>query len=498
MSDTSQTTVPLTLMAVAAVLMIFVAIACVIVSNGNGSGPKVLVDKLPRLEATARPEWDESPLTEPLERPEEPSVVEMHLDVSYPMAGFLTPPSRRDDLSTFHIVTQNVAQHMARVYGRASGVTVRWRGVGHDLRDLPRSPRIRPNLFDGRSTRLDLSIESVLADFLSGRAEAAALVTDLMATGEGTGVTGPLTVANTLGEWLRSEDVRSGVFHIGLLGVKAEYRGVTHPTECPPGPPLGCWYDERLPGFRRLDSVAWIPFYVLVLGRGADAVVSVLESLQRGIVELDRNVEAQWELLTRRSLSFNTALSCAARQPQYALFVDERQQHSCVRDDPVTLFCDFENGFQPNTGRGIWDRMPTGNSGDGQTPTAQDAGGNGSNPATVQPPETLDLRVDETRLGVYLDCAARRRARLPDVDLALRLDVTGTVDDPTADWSVRLWAQQSTGNTTVNNAADWSDWSTELAALGKTTHLDGFVRTVRIEPDRYRVELPAILRFPGS
>ena len=271
----------------AAVLMTFVPVAC------RGTDPPPPVDELPRMEATASPEWDEPPLAGLLERPEEPSVVEMHLDISYPMAGFLPPPSRQDDLSTFHVVTQNVAQHMARVYGRAGGVAVRWRGIGHDLRDLARSPRIRPSLFDGRSTRLDLSIERVLADFLSGRAEAAALVTDLMATGEGTGVTGPLTVANTLGEWLRSADVRTGAFHVGLLGVKADYRGVTHPTECPPGPPLGCWYDERLPGFRRLDSVARTPFYVLVLGRGAEAVASVLESLQRGVVELDRNIEAQ-------------------------------------------------------------------------------------------------------------------------------------------------------------------------------------------------------------
>ena len=75
--------------------------------------------------------------------------------------------------------------------------------------------------------------------------------------------------------------------------------------------------------------------------------------------------------------------------------------------------------------------------------------------------------------------------------MTLRLSVTGAVDDSTADWSVNLWAQQSNGDTTVDNATDWSDWSTELAALEKTMHLDGFVQAVRIQPDRYRVELPA-------
>ena len=500
MISTSRTTVLLTFMASAAVLLTLVTIAC----NAPGSGG--LVKGLRPPEATARPEW-EPPLPEPLEPPEEPSVVEMHLDVSFPMAGFLPLPSRPDDLSTFQEVTLNVANHMAGIYGSAGGVAVQWRGIGHDLVDLPRSPRIQPSLFDGRSTRLDLSIDRMLAAFRSGQAEAAALVTDLMATAEVTGVIGPVTVANALGDWLRSEGVRSGVFHVGLLGVKAEYRGVTHPTECPPGPPLGCWYDERLPGFRRLDSVARTPFYVLVVGRGADAVTSVLESLQRGIVELDRDVEAQWELLTRRSLSFDTAASCKAPPPQYALFVDERGQHRCVRDDRVTLFCDFEKGFRPDAGRGVWDRTPTDGSGDGETPAAQGfwnrlrgifgAGESRSTPAPGSPPEQLDVRVNGTRLEFDLDCESLRSARPPNADLALRLDVTGTVDDPTADWSVRLWAQRSSGGATDDNEADWSEWSTERAEFGKTTQLDAFVRAVRVEPDRYRVELPAILRFPG-
>lgn len=428
-----------------------------------------LVEALPRVESAATPEWDEPPSTDSLEPPEDPSVVEVHLDISYPMAGFLPPTSLRNELSTFHLVAQNVAQHMAGVYGKAGGVTVRWRGIGHKLVTLPRPLHIGSGLFDGRSTRLDLSIESVLADFRSGRAEAAALVTDLMATGEGTGVTGPLTVANALGEWLRSEDVRSGVFHVGMLGVQAEYWGVTHPTECRPGPPLGCWYDERLPGFRRLDSVVRLPFYVLVLGRGADAVTSVLESLQRGVVELDRDVEAQWELLTRRSLGFDTTLSCTAggpgtgeeRQPQYTLSVDQRQQHCCVRDEWVTLFCDFTNGFRPKDGRGIWEQTPAGDSDNDQASVTKDAG------------------------------------RDSDAGLELRLGVTGTVHDPRADWRVRIWAQRSTGNTTMDNTVDWSDWSTEVAALGKTMQLKRFVHAVQIEPDRYRVELPAILRFPG-
>ena len=90
------------------------------------------------------------------------------------MAGFLPLAQGEDGLSTLHVIAQNVFQHMARVYG-ATDVDVRWRGVGDDLLDLPPSPLIQRDLFNGRSTRIDLSIENILSDFQSGRAEAAAL-----------------------------------------------------------------------------------------------------------------------------------------------------------------------------------------------------------------------------------------------------------------------------------------------------------------------------------
>ena len=422
-----------------------------------------IVGTLPILEGIAKPEWDDSPSTGALEPPEEPSVVEVHLDISFPMAGFLPPPSSQDGLPTFHIVTQNVAQHMAAVYGRAGGVTVRWRGVGHELVDLPPTLRIRPAVFSGRSTRLDLSIDSVLSSFRSGRAEAAAIVTDLMGTAEGTGVTGPLTVANALGEWLRSEEVRAGDLHVGLLGVKAEYWGVTHPTECPPGPSLGCWYDERLPGFRRLNSVERLPFYVLVLGRGADAVTRVLESLLRGVIELDREVEAQWELLTRTSLGFKTVLSCnvgasgSNDEAQFALSVDHTGMYCCQRDDPVTLSCSFGSGFRPEIGHAEWYES------------------------------SADRTEDEQTSG--------KTSAVAEAGLRLK-DVTGTVEDSTASWNIGLWAQSAATGTLTDNRAAWNGWSTESGVIGRTMQLEGFVRAMRIEADRFRLEeLPPLLKF---
>ena len=176
-------------------------------------------ERLP-LTATAAPAWNQ-PEAQAASPAGDPQLVEIHLDISTPMAGYL-PPDGDADLSAFQFVAQNAAQHMARVFGGADA-PVRWVGVGHELRDLGARPPIERGLFDGRATELDRSMERMLADFRSGRAEAAALVSDLMATGD---VTGPLTLFGVLGEWLESADVRSGAFHVGLFGMKADYWGV--------------------------------------------------------------------------------------------------------------------------------------------------------------------------------------------------------------------------------------------------------------------------------
>lgn len=164
------------------------------------------VDEVARLTVTgtAAPAWDE-PETRVASPAGDPQLVEIHLDISAPMAGYL-PPDGDADLSAFQFVAQNAAQHMGRVFGGADA-PVRWVGVGHELRDLGARPRIERGVFDGRSTDLDRSMERMLADFRSGRAEAAALVSDLMATGD---VTGPVLLLRVLGAWLQSADLRSG------------------------------------------------------------------------------------------------------------------------------------------------------------------------------------------------------------------------------------------------------------------------------------------------
>ena len=483
------------------------------------------VEDLPPLSAMALPVWDE-PATGEASPPGAPEHVEIHLDVSSPMGGYLRPGAS-GDLSVFQFVAQNAAQHMARVFGGADA-PVRWVGVGHELRSLGARPSIERSLFTGSSTELDLSMERVLGDLRSGRAEAAVVVSDLMATGD---VTGPLTLAGALGAWMRSADVRTGAFHVGLFGLKADYWGV-RARGCAAVAPLGCRFDELRRRWIALNAVEQIPVYVLVLGYGVERVTSVLESLQATVDELNRNrgapIETRSELLTRAALGQQAAVACRAGtdgdgeepEPQYALFADE-QQHCCVRDDPVTLFCDVEGAFRPTAARATWAVTPatgavvetetgTGNdagdgndagtgddnagngddagnaddagdgagddAGDGNGDTAGDAGDGGAAGTAVGPPPAIDARIDGTRLAFDVSCSEVRCAR-PAGSLELRLEATGAVD--------------------VENAVDWSGWSTETGEVGRTLQLQGFVETVRLSPDRYQLETPALLRFPG-
>ena len=452
------------------------------------------VASLPGLTARVTPEWDE-PATGTASPAGDPQRVEVHLDISSPMGGYV-PPRGAADLSAFQLVAQNAAQHMGRVFGGADA-PVRWVGVGHDLRDLGARPQIERGVFDGRSTELHLSMERMLGGFRSGRAEAAALVSDLMATGD---VTGPLTVFGALGDWLESPDVRSGAFHVGLFGLKADYWGV--PVRgCAARAPLGCRFDELQRRWVALETIRQIPVYVLVIGRGADRVASVMDSLQATVNELNRSrnisIETQSELLTRATSGHDAEVTCHTGageepQPQYALYGNEEQHYCCFRNDPVTLSCAVGGGFRPTEARVTWVVTPATDTaaqgaalptGEGDAAGAvteaeegqRDAGGVPA--AAPAPPPAIDARIDGTRLTFDFSCSTVRCGPAPGARLELLVEAAGTVE--------------GTG------AADWNDWSTETGEASRTLQLEGFVDAARITPDRYRLRTPALLRFPG-
>ncbi len=93
-------------------------------------------------------------------------------------------------------------------------------------------------------------------------------------------------------------------------------------------------------------------------------------------------------------------------------------------------------------------------------------------------PPAADARIDGTRLAFDFACSAVRCGPPAGAGLDLLIEATGTVAN--------------------DDAVDWrSDWSTETGEVGRTLQLQGFVEAVRINPDRYRLETPALLRFPG-
>ena len=511
------------LLVLSALLAALLAVIAVIVVSRNGPSCRTCPDDASRVHeqtaltvtGTAAPVWDD-PAAGASSPPGDPDRVEIHLDISSPMAGYL-PPSGDDDLSVFQLVAQNAAQHMARVFGGADA-PIRWVGVGHELRNLGARPRIERGVFDGRSTQLDESMERMLGDFRAGSAEAAALVSDLMATGD---VTGPLTLFGALGEWLASPDVRTGTFHVGLFGVQADYWGV-RVRGCAARAPLGCRFDELQRRWEPLETVEQIPVYVLVLGRGAERVRDVMGSLQATVDELIRGrgvpIETRSELLTRAALGHETTVACRAGtpgggdepRPQYALFGNDRGQYCCVRDDVVTLRCDVEGGFLPTAARATWALTPA-VAPAGAAPTAEASGG-GDDEATATPtaateaangddgdgaasatalPPGADARIDGKSLTFDFPCAAVRCGPPADTGLELFIEATGTVEVPAGG------SDRAPENEADEGPVDWGGWSTETGEVGRTLQLRSFVDAVRIVPDRYALETPALLRFPG-
>ena len=412
-------------------------VACVVMTGCDDGDP---VSGFSRA-ANAVPTWNGAPVAP--EPPAEPEAVNIHLDVSYPMAGFLPPGPA--EASLLRTAAQNTASHLSRVYG-GGAVSIRWHAVGHDIDLLFGTPRIERSLFNGRWSRLGLSIERILTDFRTGRSEAAALVTDLVATGD---IVGPLAISNALADWLTSDDVRSGAFHAALLGVRADYWG-WHPQGCPEAlDQPGCVHNERTGAVTRLPDVVQMPFYVLVLGRDVERVEAAIESVRSGLEELRPDAEIKREILTRRSSEgFSTELSCLAGE-QFALFENDRGLASCQREATITLSCRFAGGLQLRSA------------------TAD------VEPAVV-PGATSVYEIAQDGLKLDIDCAALLESSEP-VNVHLRA-VDGSLD--------RAWE------------VDWSEWSTEIDELGKTLQLDGFVQELRIVPDRYRIELQQpILEF---
>lgn len=433
--------------------------------NGDGAPPE---DREPvggfgvttRIEAvwSGRDEFSDDPRAEVTE----PERLRIYLDISSPMAGFIplgaaTTDDPVADPSEFRTVAQWVPDHLGRVY---AGALLEWRGFAQGVENLPQDMRLGRDLFSGTASNIGTAIREILADFRAGRAEGAAIITDLVGTGASTGAR---EVAGHLAAWLESPQVRSGDFHLGLIGVKATYWGGVHSTICPARDGLGCWFSERMNGgrggWKRLDAPAVVPFYILLAGRGADEIEDVATAILQDARDWGIQPEnTAWELLTSASVRRTANAACTAfpegrpGDDQYALWRDSTTSHyGCFRRDRVALSCTFEGEVQPT-----------------EVSLADQAAG--------VSPFTVGVSADE--LAVTVDCGVIGAGNHGTQDLLL--DVTGPYALPP-------------------NRPPWEDdWHTPTDDLprhpGKTLQLRYFVEDTRVKPESYRFVLPPLLR----
>ena len=381
----------------------------------------------------------------------------IYLDLSSPMSGFVPQPGVEGDVGSvaggeLRVVAQWIPDHLARVF---PGVPLQWYGVAASVEALPQSPAFRRDIFTGTESRLSLAIDEILADLRTGRAQGGAIITDLVGTGD---VTGALEVAQYLVPWLVSAERRAGDLHFGLIGVTGSYWGAFHRTRCPPTDGmLGCWYSERMPGWKpRLQAPIGVPFYVLLFGRSVEALSEIARSVLRDADS--QEIEAVWELLTaagseqpRAEVTFEALPEAGEpEETQYALWRDQDDgTYGCYTDATVELWGTFadESRFTPTE--------------------ASLALGPGGTPS----PFTVEL--DGERLRVQVDCDVVRQS---DSVPALRLSISGTMQPP--------------------DRPSWDDWSTPddntAEHPGATLQLRYFVEETRVAPASYRIDLPVL------
>ena len=438
------------------------AVCMLAVASCDGRGEERPLVESFDVSAEIEPLWPESPAAlDPVDTDttvEQSPRLAIYLDLSSPMSGFLPPTGGVADAaraaeSELRTVAQWIPDHLGRVY---PGVPLEWRGVAERVEDLPQYPAFARGLFTGTASRLKLAIDEILADLRTGRSEGAAIITDLVGTGE---ITGAVEVARYLVPWLTSAERRSGDFHVGLIGVRGTYWGAFSQTHCPPRDGLlGCWYSERMPGWKpRLQTPGAVPFYVLLFGRGTEALHRVARSVRQDAAS--QGIESVWELLTAAgSDSLATKVTFQAfRQggqpgdPQYALWRNDDGDYGCYpAGGSVHLQGTFASGsyFRP------------------MAATLAPGSGGQSSP--------FALSLDGERLEIQVDCDA-----VPDpARQDLRLHVAGT-----------MVLQQE--------YPDWDAWSTPTDDTaehpGGTLQLKYFIEDTRVAPASYRVDLSVLM-----
>lgn len=393
------------------------------------------------------PEWarSRSEVAQPRPREAGAAGVDIYLDVSRPMSGYLPPPGKEKDFAGFRSLVRQVPDALVSAVGE-TGSVVSWFTVGSNPASLDRpSEPLRRERFTASESRLDLALQSMLARLSSGESGMAVLVTDLIATDE---LIGALGAAKPLFDWSRSAAVRAGELGYGLVGVRSKYWGVFTPA-CASASDLGCWFSEQMQDYRPLPRLMDRPFYLLVVGRGPAGVESVGKALRDGAKAL--GLDARWELLSAAAATRETAADCSASklgtpgEKQYALYWGGDGSYRCEREETIAIDCALPARFAPGSAQieSSW--------------------------------EAVSGEIPADRLLLRVDCA-RLRTSPPagDLDLIVR-------GEPVRGWAV-----------------EWADWSAETDEraedLGKTLRLNAFLEKIWLRPERLVLTSKSVLR----
>lgn len=397
------------------------------------------------LDWTLAPVWQSPPKPSPVLEEGIPRRLEVYIDVSEPMGGYLPPPRAPREVSGFRSLVNQVLDHVVSVAGETES-PIWWYKVASSPERLSRKPDpLDRALFKGGESRLDLALRQITRGLDSGDLEMAALVSDLIATEE---LIGAMGAAKALSDWGRSDRVRTGELGVGLLAARASYWGIYGKCGAPDRG-LGCWFSEQAGEYRPLTRVINRPFYILVLGRNLDNVDRTGQALTAAAKRL--GLETQWELLSEAARPQPVRIECKTRkagedQKQHALFRDEDGTFKCQRADTVDLVCDLPRGlFQgaPDL-KASWQEVRT------------------------------ELQ-EEGRALLGIDCG-RLRSSPPQKDFVV----------------------QAEGVPAGGRRDQWASWSAETDEveedLEKTLRLEKFVEKVQLLPDRIRITSPPLLR----
>jgi hypothetical protein len=354
-----------------------------------------------------------------------------------PMGGFLRRAGEGEP-SAFEVVLNSASARLDQIESGA-GSPVAWFSVAENLQKVAGGKPLQERFYRGGQSRLDQALAQIERTLASGETEAALVVTDLIVTGEVVGAQG---AAQKLRDFTRSAEVRSGRLHLGLLGVKADYRGV-RPASCRPKGKAGCRFSELQKSWLPLDENTLAPFYVLVFARGRDQVEKVLAGFAKELADHDFDTES--EILSAASqprqpepteCSIETEADPGRRQ--YALSSDREAMFHCSRSEKLLISC----------------RLP---------PEPRSLA---VEPAS--PEKWLEYSLSGERFELALDCAENRDSKFPV-------------------------ALEFTARNGGDGAEKWSEWSTtsddRQEDAGRTLRLEEFLEKVRLAPAAYRVAL---------